>query len=431
MIPILSPNSQAILLLTAPLVAGRGESSAELLSLGEYNRLAKWLREAKRQPSDLIGPNASMLLNECARIFDASRLEKLLARGFLLSQAVDRWHSRAIWVISRADPEFPRRLKAKLKEDTPPLLYGCGDLRLLESGGLAIVGSRDVSDELLTYTANAGALAASARRTLVSGAARGVDQAAMRGALNAGGVVVGVMADSLERAALAREHREFLMDERLTLVSPYDPAAGFNVGHAMQRNKFIYALADATLVVNSDFNKGGTWTGAVEQLEKYHCGPLFVRLGENVGKGNFALVRKGALPWPEPPDAATLEQLLATAAVRGVQEPRQDNLPLTVEEAATAEVKVPEPKPQAVAPNVPSPAPSALEQASAGVLHSTVALLFSKMLVSPATEAELAERLDVVKPQIKAWLARFVAEGRVKKLNKPARYYWVEKREEA
>jgi len=35
------------------------------------------------------------------------------------------------------------------------------------------------------------------------------------------------------------------------------PSAGFNVGHAMQRNKVIYALADVALVVSADFEKGG------------------------------------------------------------------------------------------------------------------------------------------------------------------------------
>ena len=107
----------------------------------------------------------------------------------------------------------------------------------------------------------------------------------MSGALEAGGRVVGVMADSLERAALARDNREALMDGRLALVSPYDPAAGFNVGHAMQRNKLVYALADAAFVVNSDFEKGGTWAGAIEQLERLHFVPLFVRNGASAGKG--------------------------------------------------------------------------------------------------------------------------------------------------
>ena len=65
-----------------------------------------------------------------------------------------------------------------------------------------------------------------------------------------------------------REHRNLLLDGQLVLISPYDPSAGFNVGNAMQRNKLIYALADTSLVVSSDLNKGGTWAGAVEQLDK-------------------------------------------------------------------------------------------------------------------------------------------------------------------
>ena len=63
----------------------------------------------------------------------------------------------------------------------------------------------------------------------------------------AGGDVAGVMADSLEKAALARDNREPLMEGRLVLMSPYDPAAGFNVGHAMQRNKLIYCSASRYL----------------------------------------------------------------------------------------------------------------------------------------------------------------------------------------
>jgi hypothetical protein len=48
----LTPNTQAILLLTAPLIAGRNEGSADLLTLTEYNRLARILREKQRQAGE-------------------------------------------------------------------------------------------------------------------------------------------------------------------------------------------------------------------------------------------------------------------------------------------------------------------------------------------------------------------------------------------
>src|ERR1035437_9069172 len=149
---LLSPNTQAILLLTAPLIAGRGESSSDLLTSGEYKRLARFLRDKQRQPADLLAPDAVELLGECKSLIDRDRLKRLLARGFLLSQAVERWQTRAIWVVSRADAEYPRRLKAHLKDDAPPVLYGCGDAAILDTGGLAVVGSRDVDEFLVEYT---------------------------------------------------------------------------------------------------------------------------------------------------------------------------------------------------------------------------------------------------------------------------------------
>jgi predicted Rossmann fold nucleotide-binding protein DprA/Smf involved in DNA uptake len=310
----LSSNTKAILLLTAPLITGRSTKPSDLLTPGEYKKLAKHLLEVGAKPADLLTPAADQLLGECHRVIDKARLERLLARGFLLSQAVERWHARAIWVVSRADGTYPQRLKARLREDAPAILYGCGDRKVLESGGLAVVGSRNVEDALIEYTQTIGRLAASAGRTLVSGGARGIDQAAMRGALEAGGRVTGVLADSLEKTAMQREHRNMLLEDQLVLVSPYDPSAGFNVGHAMQRNKLIYALADAALVVSAERGKGGTWAGAIEQIEKLHLVPVFVRATAGSSAGLDALVEKGALVWSEPVDADSLAAAIATPA---------------------------------------------------------------------------------------------------------------------
>lgn len=247
---------------------------------------------------------------------DRERLERLLGRGFLLSQAVEHWRARAIWVVSRADAAYPQRLKARLREDSPAVLYGCGESGSLDSGGLAVVGSRRVDEELIEHALAVGRLAARAGRTLVSGGARGIDQAAMRGTLEAGGKALGVMADSLERAAMKREHRDLLIEGRLALISPYDPNAGFNVGHAMQRNKLIYALAEAALVVSAEVNKGGTWAGATEQLDRLRLVPVYVRSTGSASEGLEALRNKGARLWPNPKEAEELGTALSAEAPR-------------------------------------------------------------------------------------------------------------------
>lgn len=420
MIEPLTSNTQAILLLTAPLIAGRGESSRDLLTLGEYNKLARILREKQKQPADLIGPDAEELIALCAQPFGRERLDSLLSRGFLLSQAVERWNARAIWVISRADARYPKRLKARLKEDAPPLLYGCGDIGLLEKGGLAVVGSRHVDEELISFTENVGRLTAKAHRPVISGGAKGIDRAAMHGALLEDGDVAGVMADSLERAALARDNREPLMEGRLVLISPYDPAAGFNVGHAMQRNKVIYALADAGLVVTSDFEKGGTWTGAIEQLERLHFVPVFVRNGNNAGRGNAALIHHGGRPWPNPENAVELGQIISSAVESVAAEPKQEALSFALREQPvryTNQIKPVEPAPVVV--EEPKVIPSPAEE-----LFKAVGDILRRELAVGHTEAEIVSLLSVTKAQAKEWLAKLIKEGTVEKIKKtkPVQY---------
>ena len=415
----ISPNTQAILLLTAPLIAGRREPSSELLTPGEYNLLARTLRDKQSQPADLLGPEASVLVKACESAIDTARLERLLGRGFLLSQAIERWQTRAIWVVSRAEPDYPKRLKARLKEQTPPILYGCGDAAILDTGGLAIVGSRNVDDALVDYTENIGRLVARARRTVVSGGARGIDQAAMRGALEAGGSVAGVMADGLEAAALARDHRELLMGGRLVLISPYDPAAGFNVGHAMQRNKLIYALADAALVVSSDYEKGGTWAGAVEQLEKLRLLPVYVRSNGEMGKGLEALRQKGALPWPNPVTPEEFAKALAIQVHPQNDTPDQGQISFSTAKEPKQEYEVQQEAPRAGAP--PPSTAAAPPTSPAEELFAKVRSLLEQMN-TPKTDAEVAAELNVSKNQAKEWLKRLVEEGVVEKLSKPTRY---------
>lgn len=458
MTPPMSPNTQAILLLTAPLIAGRDTAAPDLLTPSEYKALARHLREIQRQPADLVSTDADEIIHACRAVVDESRLRRMLGRGFLLSQVIERWQSRAIWVVSRADASYPRRLKARLREDAPAVLYGCGDIALLESGGLAVVGSRHVDDALVDYTMSVGRLAARAGRTLVSGGAKGIDQAAMRGALEAGGRVCGVLADSLERTVMTREHRNLLLDGQLTLISPYDPNAGFNVGNAMQRNKLIYALANAALVVSSDLNKGGTWTGATEQIEKLRFVPIYVRISGEPSPGLGALRQKGALAWPNPIDAESLNLVFdasppvsPTAAQAGLAlfgdaarsgsnaaSTAADDISAADEPAGVVQVgdaamtempvaaksEMPE-APQAL---IEPQEPAGQELAPAQLIFVAVREAMLQLLSTPMKDAEIAAALEISGAQAKAWLQRLVEEGVVEKKKKPAGYVARQKR---
>lgn len=317
----LSRNTQALLLLTAPLLTERGTASPDLLSLDEYNRLALQLREAGMQPADLLTAGAVRVCegrqdapddeSSGQATLDADRLERLLGRGFLLSQAVDHWQTRALWVLSRADADYPTRLRERLGRDAPVLLYGCGDRALLGAGGLAVTGAHKVSEDVTSFAEGVGALAASAGATVIVAGTRGVHEAAMRGALEGGGTVVGVLPDKLEAAAMDRVHRAPLLGGALALVSPHDPRTPPDIDKALACNRSLYTLADAALVVAPGLNKGVPWAGAVQQLEQPTHGPLFVRGSGSSDKASAALQESGALPWPDPADAAALMALLS------------------------------------------------------------------------------------------------------------------------
>jgi predicted Rossmann fold nucleotide-binding protein DprA/Smf involved in DNA uptake len=115
----------------------------------------------------------------------------------MLSLAVEKWTNLGLWVLGRSDTNYPKRLKQILKHSAPAIIYGVGNIELLSLGGLAVLGSRDIDEEIVSYTQRIGQTCAAQAMQVVSGGARGVDQAAMLGVLDAGGTSIGVLADSL------------------------------------------------------------------------------------------------------------------------------------------------------------------------------------------------------------------------------------------
>ncbi|MFU2079474.1 DNA-processing protein DprA [Avibacterium endocarditidis] len=416
---MISENTKAILLLTAPLLLGKSYSEKfDLLKPKEYHQLALFLRDAHKQPSDLLSNQAEDILINYGKL-DKDRVLSLLNRGFLLSQVLDYWESRGIWVISRADNHYPKRFKNRLKEHAPAILYGCGDLNLLNLGGLAIAGSRNTTQDLLDYTAQIGKLSAQSSKMVISGGARGVDSIAMSSAMNSGGAVCGILADSLEKAVLSAENRIAFQEGRLVLISSNDPKAKFNVGNAMQRNKYIYALADAALIIDSDLKKGGTWSGAIEQLEKYQNIPLYVR---SIGKDSRALNElksKGALSFPINYKDEFLN-IFDTKNVSSMNACIEKDKPIQIsllEFDLSSEKKLKD--------IYVSEITDINEENKKDLLFNYIKQLIKELtLVSPKKEKELIDELNVCTSQMRIWLKRLENEGFLIKNKKPVYYYW-------
>ena len=304
----LSANAQAILLLTS-YFSKPDKNMEKPLGNVEWGRFALWLKETGLTPADLLSEGSPAIIERWHdEKIAKQRLSTLLQRGHSLALAVEKWQRAGLWVVTRSDAEYPRRLKARLKNDAPPVLFGCGNKDILNIGGIAVVGSRNVGEEELAFTGQLGIKAANNSIGIVSGAARGVDEAAMLAAMNAGGDVIGVMANGLLQAATSARWRQGLMEGHAVLVSTFYPEAGFNVGNAMARNKYIYCLADATVVVHSG-KKGGTLSGAEENLRKKWV-PLWVKPTSDQSAANSQLVRDGGRWCAEKVDQIDLSILL-------------------------------------------------------------------------------------------------------------------------
>ena len=136
----MSEDAKAILLLCGHL---GGESEFEPLGLGDYNKVVVWLKSKKLRPADLLTLDSLLDLAQETALPEV-RLEALLRRGVKLGFAVEKWNQSGIWVICRSDSDYPARYRTHLKDKAPPILFGTGERSLLQGGGLAIVGSRNV-----------------------------------------------------------------------------------------------------------------------------------------------------------------------------------------------------------------------------------------------------------------------------------------------
>lgn len=267
------------------------------LEASEWSKLVEKLLSLNLRPEYLLDFEKQDFVEQLdATDNEAERYTRLLERSGSLRFELSKYEDMGIQIVTRADSEYPKQLKKKLGNGCPPLFYSAGDLSLLNRDTVGYVGSRSVDPTDLEFTKQAVAKTASCGYAVVSGGAKGVDSISASAAMNEGVAVIEYLSDSMMRKmrdpGLIREIR----DGRVLLMSVVIPTAGFNVGVAMMRNRYIYAQSSGTVVIRSEKGKGGTWAGATEALKKKWC-PVFCRNYDY--PGNQELIRLGAIPVTE------------------------------------------------------------------------------------------------------------------------------------
>ena len=287
----ISEHTKAVLLLTSFFNANELRDVKPLTENG-YGYFARWLNFHGYKPVNLLDQTMfaeigqhweqsqshipvkkQVVLKSLDRTISditVSRLQSLLNRGASLSMALEKWSAAGVWILDRTHEYYPAKIKEQLRDKAPAILFGVGNPKLLSQKSIGFVGSRDCQQEDMDATNHYVKQINDAGFQVVSGGAKGIDTHAMLSSLNNGNAAIGIVAESLFKNSASSQWRPHLKSQKLVLISPFYPESRFSPANAMQRNKFIYLLSQATVVICSTVSnqkKSGTWEGAIENLK--------------------------------------------------------------------------------------------------------------------------------------------------------------------
>ena len=211
----------------------------------------KPLQNRELTPSDLTSIG-------CSKTF-AERIVHLLSQQEQLDWYLREGKGSGCIPITRISEHYPESLHRYLGMEAPGALWAKGNTELLHTPMISLVGSRDLRQDNLTFAREVGKQAALQGITLVSGNARGADQAAQEACLEHGGNVISVVADELS-AQPDRERILYLSEEGYDLP--------FSAHRALQRNRIIHVMGEKVFVAQCRLGKGGTWNGTQMNLRK-------------------------------------------------------------------------------------------------------------------------------------------------------------------
>lgn len=289
-----SDNAKAVIALTTRF----GDSNRPALTPTGWDHFSKALADAGLQPANVFAPGFDPALPGVPDGLVTSVRELLVTAASATVAAADL-ENKGIWTLTVTDIDYPDALSERLDYLTPPVIFGVGPTTLLARRGIAIVGSRNVSEEGAKVAGDVAKTAVEAGYTVVSGGAKGVDQLALNAAFLSGGKVLAMIADSLQARIRNPDILRALDTGNTTLVTEQAPQAPSTAASALRRNKLVYAISHVTVVISSDLESGGTWSGATEALQARN-GVVAVWRGQGEGPGNARLVELGAVAMRSP-----------------------------------------------------------------------------------------------------------------------------------
>lgn len=201
--------------------------------------------------------------------------------------------SRAVDILLEGSECYPPLLSRI--DDPPGMLFVRGAILPADSLGVAVVGARHATAYGIKVAEQLGGSLARAGYTVVSGLARGIDAAAHRGALAAGGRTIGVLGSGVLNV-YPPEHEDLARDvvRQGAIIGELPPLTDPLPGTFPQRNRIVSGMSLGTVVVQASERSGALITArlASEQGREVFAvpGPIDCRMS----RGCHALIRDGA-----------------------------------------------------------------------------------------------------------------------------------------
>ncbi len=282
---MLSPLAATLLVLRLPDVGVAGYW--QLLELVESPQ--QLLNQPVQSWRSLLNPAAADMLIRFISDPERSDVGQKLATELAYIESQPGLHC-----LTWDDPLYPRLLREIPRP--PPLLYVRGDPSCLSLPQLAIVGSRNPSgggsenaERFAHYLAERGF-------AITSGLALGIDAAAHRGALRAGGKTIAVMGTGIDLIYPSR-HRQLaqeIVDSGGALVSEFPLGTSSHASNFPQRNRIISGLSGGTLVVEAAVQSGSLITASYALQHDREVFAIPGSIHNPLARGCHQLIRQGA-----------------------------------------------------------------------------------------------------------------------------------------
>ena len=248
---------------------------------------------------------------------------------------------KRIGIVTIGDSGYPARLRQI--PDAPLVLYYRGRLPNWEAyPAIGIVGTRKASGYGLQIAEKMGAQIAACGGMVVSGAADGIDSAAMKQALLQGGPVVGILGFGADVVYPASSRKLFAqLEEKGCLLSEYPPGTPGYKWNFPQRNRLISGISDGVLVVEAPERSGALITArhAMEQGREVFVVPGNINSDTSAGSNN--LLREGATAVFEGYDILREYASRFSGQIRKAEPKEIPHIPEKVEDVPTKPAKKP------------------------------------------------------------------------------------------